>query len=205
MLYSSRMIRAARFALLAGCGLPGLAFQEATPAPPRAVSPEMRCDIMMARKKYRDAVDCFKAAADTSADHGQQDRHRVSPACGSRIQRPLSTMRRAIKLNPKYAEAINNLGTVYYARKSYRRAVSQYRKALPLRPDFGAVPGQSRHGLLRAQAVRAGLAGLRPGPAYRPGHIRAAQHARNLGSGSNRGGAGQVSLLRCQDLRAGGR
>ena len=27
----------------------------------------MRCDIMMARKEYRDAVDCFKAGAGTSA------------------------------------------------------------------------------------------------------------------------------------------
>jgi len=42
----------------------------------------------------------------------------------------------AVKLSPKYAEAINNLGTVYYARKSYRRAISQYRKALVLRPEF---------------------------------------------------------------------
>jgi tetratricopeptide (TPR) repeat protein len=42
---------------------------------------------------------------------------------------------KAIKLNPQYAEAVNNLGTVYYAQKSYRRAVEQYKKALRLAPQ----------------------------------------------------------------------
>jgi tetratricopeptide (TPR) repeat protein len=42
---------------------------------------------------------------------------------------------RALKLKPDYAEAINNLGTVFYAKKSYRRAVSQYSKALRLKPN----------------------------------------------------------------------
>jgi tetratricopeptide (TPR) repeat protein len=32
-------------------------------------------------------------------------------------------------------EAINNLGTIYYARKSYRRAISYYSRALKVAPD----------------------------------------------------------------------
>src|SRR5579871_4003027 len=43
--------------------------------------------------------------------------------------------RKAITLDPRYAEAINNLGTIYYARKSYRRAIAQYKKVLRLKPD----------------------------------------------------------------------
>jgi tetratricopeptide (TPR) repeat protein len=111
------------------------AFQEATPAPPLAsVSPEMRCDVMMARKLYRDAVDCFKAGSDTSpimANKTGIAYHQLAD-----LDHASKYYERAIQLSPKYAEAINNLGTVYYARKSYRRAVSQYRKALALRPDF---------------------------------------------------------------------
>ena len=38
-----------------------------------------------------------------------------------------------------YAEAINNLGTVYFAKKSYRRAIEQYRKALRIRPDSSSI------------------------------------------------------------------
>ena len=40
----------------------------------------------------------------------------------------------ALKLKPNYVEAINNLGTVYYARKSFRRAISLYNKALKVAP-----------------------------------------------------------------------
>ncbi len=45
----------------------------------------------------------------------------------------------ALKLNKKYPEAINNLGTIHYARKSYRRAISAYRKALELNPDSASI------------------------------------------------------------------
>jgi tetratricopeptide (TPR) repeat protein len=46
---------------------------------------------------------------------------------------------RAGKLNPQYAEAINNLGTIYYATKSYRRAISQYKKALVIQPQSASM------------------------------------------------------------------
>jgi tetratricopeptide (TPR) repeat protein len=46
---------------------------------------------------------------------------------------------RAVKLNPKYAEAVNNIGTVHYANKSYRRAVNQYKKALKLAPKSASI------------------------------------------------------------------
>jgi tetratricopeptide (TPR) repeat protein len=46
---------------------------------------------------------------------------------------------RAVKLNSKYAEAINNLGTISYTTKNYRRAISQYRKALAIQPDAASM------------------------------------------------------------------
>jgi tetratricopeptide (TPR) repeat protein len=36
----------------------------------------------------------------------------------------------SIKLDHKYPEAINNLGTIYYSRKNYRRAITYYKRAL---------------------------------------------------------------------------
>jgi len=106
-----------------------------TPAAPAPipVSPELRCDIMMARKMYRDAVDCFKAGADKSAVWANKTGiayHQLADLDNAR-----KYYERAVKLDPKYAEAINNVGTIYYAKKSYRRAISQYHKALTLRPD----------------------------------------------------------------------
>ncbi len=46
---------------------------------------------------------------------------------------------RAIKIDAKYAEAINNLGTVYYSRKSYLRSIRFYRRALKLSPNSASV------------------------------------------------------------------
>ncbi len=41
----------------------------------------------------------------------------------------------AIKVDKKYAEAINNVGTVYYAQKKYRTAIVRYKRALTLAPE----------------------------------------------------------------------
>jgi tetratricopeptide (TPR) repeat protein len=112
------------------------AFQAAPPAPIN-VTPEVRGDVMMAYKRYRDAVDFYKPGAATSAI--------LANKTGIAYQQllDLDNARRyydkAIKLKPEYAEAINNLGTVYFAKKSYRRAIEQYKKALRIHPDSSSI------------------------------------------------------------------
>ena len=92
---------------------------------------------MMAYKRYRDALDFYKPGATTSAQ--------LANKAGIAYQQllDLDNARRyyekAVKLNPKYAEAVNNLGTVFFAKKSYRRAIEQYKKALRLHPDSSSV------------------------------------------------------------------
>lgn len=114
----------------------GFAFQ-AVPPPRPEVSPEVRGDVMMAYKRYRDALDFYKPGALTSPA--------LANKTGIAYQQLLDLdnarkyYERAIKLNPKYAEAINNLGTVFFAKKSYRRAVEQYKKALRIHPDSSSV------------------------------------------------------------------
>jgi tetratricopeptide (TPR) repeat protein len=114
----------------------GSAFQAAPPeqieSPRPQVTPELRGDIMMAYKRYREAVDFYKPGADTSAA--------LSNKTGIAYQQLLDLenarkyYERAVKLDPMYAEAINNLGTVYFAKKSYRRAITQYKRALRIHP-----------------------------------------------------------------------
>jgi tetratricopeptide (TPR) repeat protein len=112
------------------------AFQAAPPARIE-VTPEVRGDVMMAYKRYRDAVDFYKPGAATSAA--------LANKTGIAYQQllDLDNARRyydkAIKLKPAYAEAINNLGTVYFAKKSYRRAIEQYKKALRIHPDSSSI------------------------------------------------------------------
>jgi tetratricopeptide (TPR) repeat protein len=125
----------------------GMAFQAAAaqtpptgnPAPSTSspLTPEVRGDIMMARKMYRDALDYYKTGAETSAVLANKTGiayHQLQDLVNAR-----KYYEKAIKLNRGYAEAINNLGTVFYARKSYRRAIEQYKKALRLSPDSASI------------------------------------------------------------------
>jgi len=47
--------------------------------------------------------------------------------------------RHVIAIKPDYAEAINNIGTIYYAQKSYRRAITSYKKALEYNPSSASM------------------------------------------------------------------
>jgi tetratricopeptide (TPR) repeat protein len=42
---------------------------------------------------------------------------------------------KALSINPKYPEALNNLGTVYYGEKDYHKAEALYKKALHYKPE----------------------------------------------------------------------
>ncbi len=109
-----------------------------TPADPsKSLTPEMRGDVYVARKMYRDAIDAYEEGPKNSAVLA----NKIGIAYHQLLELNMAKKwyEHAIKLNPKYAEAINNLGTVYYAHKSYRRAITQYRKALRLTPDAASI------------------------------------------------------------------
>ena len=103
----------------------------------RPLSPEMRGDIMMARKMYREAIEIYRELPGDSAVM----LNKVGIAYHQMLELEMArrSYESAVKKDPKYSEAINNLGTVYYARKNYRKAVSQYRKALVLNPQSASV------------------------------------------------------------------
>ncbi len=111
------------------------------PSPPpnpggRPITPEGRGDIQMARKMYREAVDSYKSSPETAV---------LDNKIGIAYHQMLETLiaktyyEKAVKLNPKYSEAINNLGTVYYTKKQYRRSVGLYRRALRLNPQSASI------------------------------------------------------------------
>jgi tetratricopeptide (TPR) repeat protein len=102
------------------------------PAPRPAISLTERGDIYMARKMYREAVEAYKQVPPSPLMLNKIGiaYHQMTDLDSAR-----KYYERAIKMDPKYAEAINNLGTIYYARKSYRRAIGEYKKALRLSED----------------------------------------------------------------------
>src|SRR6202030_1407690 len=48
----------------------------------------------------------------------------------------LKCYERALKVNPKYADAQNNIGTIWYQRKKFGKAIRAYEKAIKLRDDM---------------------------------------------------------------------
>jgi len=111
------------------------AAQPQKPAP--VISPEMRGDILMARKMYREAAEAYK--------EGPRDSAVLLNKTGIAYHQMLELgpaekyYHLAIRVNREYSEAINNLGTVYYARKGYRRAIGEYKKALRINPKSASI------------------------------------------------------------------
>ncbi len=107
------------------------------PGPKSQLTPEMRGDILMARKEYRDAIEVYQQGPKDSAillNKTGIAYHQLTDTNTAR-----KYYERAVKVNPEYSEAVNNLGTAYYAHKNYRRATTQYLKALQLNPNSASV------------------------------------------------------------------
>jgi tetratricopeptide (TPR) repeat protein len=114
----------------------GLA-RPAVQKPAVVLTPEMRGDIFMAEKRYREAADMYRDNSKGSAVM----LNKTGIAYHQMLQLDFAEKyyRLALRTDPKYAEAVNNLGTIYYAKKSYRRAINQYKKALRINPESGSV------------------------------------------------------------------
>ncbi len=97
------------------------------------LTPEMRGDIFMARKMFREAIDTY--AASTQKDPVLWNKTGIAYHQLVQLEQARKAYQQAVKLRPDYMEAINNLGTVYYAEKSYRRAIGYYQRAIKLAPD----------------------------------------------------------------------
>lgn len=114
---------------------------DAVPAPPKKppvlVTPEMRGDIFMAEKRFREAAEMYQENSKGSAIM----LNKTGIAYHQMLQLDLAERyyRQALRVDSKYAEAVNNLGTIYYAKKSFRRAVNQYKRALRLNPQAASV------------------------------------------------------------------
>ncbi len=120
--------------ILAWQGIP--AQNASDSAPPPSVRPqltsEQRGDIFMARKMYREAIDAYRESPETAI---LSNKIGIAYHQLTDLNMAARCYQRAIKLDPKFSQAINNLGTVYYSRQSYRRAIGQYKKVLRIAPD----------------------------------------------------------------------
>jgi tetratricopeptide (TPR) repeat protein len=104
---------------------------------PSSLTPEMRGDILMARKMFREAAETYQEGPPDSAVLA----NKIGIAYHQMLAIDLARKyyERSIRLRPTYSEAVNNLGTIYYAKKNYRRAVTQYNRALKLSPQSASI------------------------------------------------------------------
>src|SRR5216684_2159480 len=90
----------------------------------RQISGEEMGDLYMARKQYRESTDQYRMLS-------QQDPHNavylnklgISLHQQTALGAALKYYERAMKVDPKYADAENNIGTIWYQRKKYGKAV----------------------------------------------------------------------------------
>jgi len=101
-----------------------------TQTPKTPLSPEMRGDIFMARKMYREAIEAFKEGS--PKDPVLWNKTGIAYHQMLQLDNARKSYEQALKLKPDYLEAMNNIGTIYYAKKSYRRSIAWYNKALKL-------------------------------------------------------------------------
>jgi len=112
-------------------------FACAQTATPPQLTPEQRGDLFMARKMYRNAIDAYRPAAGNSAVLWNKvgiAYHQLGDLGAAK-----KSYEHALKLNRKYADAMNNLGTVFYARRKFGTAIGRYTKALALAPDSASI------------------------------------------------------------------
>jgi tetratricopeptide (TPR) repeat protein len=97
------------------------------------LSSEERGDIYLARKMYREAIEAFREGS--PKDPILHNKAGIAYHQMLQLDQALKEYQQAVKLKPDYEEAINNIGTIYYAKKSYRRATSWFTRALAVAPD----------------------------------------------------------------------
>src|SRR5712692_9043567 len=110
---------------------------KAVGAAPEPLTSEKRADILMARKMYREAAELYKLGPLDSAVI--ENKIGIAYHQMMKVDVARKYYERAMKIDPRYPEAINNLGTIYYSKKSYRHAIQLYRRALKLAPQSASI------------------------------------------------------------------
>jgi tetratricopeptide (TPR) repeat protein len=111
---------------------PNIPLKQDQPAATR-LTWEEQGDLFMARKMFREAIDAYRKGPENSPIVW----NKIGIACHQLgdLNAAKKNYEKAARIDKTYADAINNDGTVYYAQKKYRTAISRYRKAIAIKPE----------------------------------------------------------------------
>src|SRR5208282_4483515 len=105
-----------------------------SPVSPAQAAEELG-DLDMARKNFREAIDAYEESLRLRPNNAAVwNKMGIGHHQLMELAKAKTDYQKAIKLNRKYSEAINNLGTIYYTAKNYGRAIRYYQEALALAP-----------------------------------------------------------------------
>jgi tetratricopeptide (TPR) repeat protein len=113
-------------------------------APAAAMSPrqvaEMRADIMMARKEYKEAAGAYGQLLENEPPNAVLlNKIGVAYQQLGELRNAEKYYKKAVKADHSLASAINNIGTVEYEKNHYGKAVNYYKKALAQRTDMATI------------------------------------------------------------------
>jgi tetratricopeptide (TPR) repeat protein len=101
---------------------------------------EQMGDLYMVRKQYREAAGMFKKLSDQEPRNPVYlNKLGIALHQQEALGLALKYYERAIKVDPRYADAENNVGTIWYQRKKYEKAVKAYQKAIAIKSDMAVL------------------------------------------------------------------
>jgi tetratricopeptide (TPR) repeat protein len=123
---------------------PGVAQVPSPQDPVVVVRPELTDeqmgDLYMIRKQYREAAGLFKKLSDQEPRNPVYlNKLGIALHQQAALGLALKYYERAVKVDPRYADAENNVGTIWYQRKKYEKAVRAYQKAIAIRSDMAVL------------------------------------------------------------------
>jgi tetratricopeptide (TPR) repeat protein len=123
---------------------PGVAPVPSPQDPVIVVHPELTDeqmgDLYMVRKQYREAAGMFKKLSDQEPRNPVYlNKLGIALHQQEALGLALKYYERAVKVDPRYADAENNVGTIWYQRKKYEKAIKAYQKAITMRTDMAVL------------------------------------------------------------------
>src|ERR1700721_29499 len=104
------------------------------------ITDEQMGDLYMIRKEYREDAGIFKKLSDQEPRNPVYlNKLGIALHQQEALGLALKYYERAVKVDPRYADAENNVGTIWYQRKKYEKAVKAYQKAIAIKSDMAGL------------------------------------------------------------------
>lgn len=101
---------------------------------------ELRGDIFMARKEYREAIETYhELTKENPRNAVLLNKLGVAYQQLDDLGRAEHFYKKSLKADKTYASAVNNLGTVAYEKKRYSNAIRDYQHAVSFRTDMPTI------------------------------------------------------------------